>query len=155
MFEEMRGYVQLASGLTEITTARAKELAQSLLGQGKAVVPPDVVGQVQGLADELVETSRTNRELLVGLVRTEVDRAVGRMGFVREDELAALRRHVQRLEAELAEVRAAQPKKKPVKAPAKKTAKPAKTSTAAKTTAVKKKKKVVKVTPPSTAAGTP
>jgi polyhydroxyalkanoate synthesis regulator phasin len=147
MFEEMRGYVQLASGLTEITTARAKELAQSLLGQGKAVVPPDVVGQVQGLADELVETSRTNRELLVGLVRTEVDRAVGRMGFVREDELAALRRHVQRLEAELADLQGAKPKKKPVKKAAKKT-------TAAKTTPVKKKKKVVKVSPPSTSAST-
>lgn len=30
-----------------------------------------------------------------GLVKTEVDRAVGRMGFVREEELAAVRRHVQ------------------------------------------------------------
>jgi polyhydroxyalkanoate synthesis regulator phasin len=148
MFEEMRGYVQLASGLTEVTTARAKELAQSLLGQGKAVVPPDVVGQVQGLADELVETSRTNRELLVGLVRTEVDRAVGRMGFVREDELAALRRHVQRLESELADLQGSQPKKKPVKKSAKK---PAKKPTAAKVVPEKKKKRVVKKSAPTTA----
>jgi hypothetical protein len=39
-------------------------------------------------------------------VRTEVDRAAGRLGFVREEELAAVRRHVSRLETQLAEVRA-------------------------------------------------
>lgn len=138
MRDEVRGYVQLASGLTEMTAARAKELAASLLGQGRSVVNPDVVGQVQGLADELVETSRNNREMLIGLVRSEVDRAVGRMGFVREDELAALRRHVQRLEAQVAAMSEAsggssvpaspakaekKPAKKPVKKPVKKPAK--------------------------------
>ena len=134
MLDEVRGYMQLASGLTEMTAARAKELAASLLGQGRSVVSPDVVGQVQGLADELVETSRNNREMLIGLVRSEVDRAVGRMGFVREDELAALRRHVQRLEAQVAAMSGSggssetaapakaekKPAKKPVKKPAKK-----------------------------------
>jgi hypothetical protein len=43
--------------------------------------------------------------MLVSMIRSEVDRAVGRMGFVREDELAALRRHVQRLEQQLDELR--------------------------------------------------
>ena len=52
-------------------------------------------------AEDLVEQSRTNTDIIVGLVKTEVDRAVGRMGFVREEELAAVRRHVQRLEAQL------------------------------------------------------
>ena len=66
---------------------------------------PDVVGQVQELADDLMATSKGNRDLLTGMIRTEVDKAVGRMGFVREDELAALRRHVQRLESELVEIR--------------------------------------------------
>jgi polyhydroxyalkanoate synthesis regulator phasin len=119
MLDEVRGYVQLASGLTEMTTARAKELAAALLGQGRTVVTPDVVGQVQGLADELVETSRNNRELLIGLIRAEVDRAVGRMGFVREDELAALRRHVQRLETQLAAMQSGEsvPAKKATKKP--------------------------------------
>jgi hypothetical protein len=42
--------------------------------------------------------------MLTGMIRAEVDRAVGRMGFVREDELAALRRHVQRLEKQLADL---------------------------------------------------
>ena len=54
--------------------------------------------QVQTLTDELVESAQTNRDLLTGLVRTEVDRTVGRMGFVREEELAAVRQHLNRLE---------------------------------------------------------
>ncbi|NQW72267.1 MAG: hypothetical protein HQ453_06020 [Actinobacteria bacterium] len=79
----------------------------SLVGRGftLSTKAPDVVGQVQELADDLVATSKNNRELLVSMIRSEVDRAVGRMGFVREDELAALRRHVQRLEQQIDELR--------------------------------------------------
>jgi polyhydroxyalkanoate synthesis regulator phasin len=96
----------MASGITEATTTKAKEVVTGLLASGmaltsKAVPAPDMVGQVQELADDLVATSRNNRELLTGVIRSEVDKAVGRMGFVREDELAALRRHVQRLESEV------------------------------------------------------
>ncbi|GDX33128.1 hypothetical protein LBMAG15_20630 [Actinomycetes bacterium] len=103
MFEDLRGYLQLASGLTEVTATKAKEIAMGLVSQGMSMSSkaPDVVGQVQELADDLVSTSKENREMLLGLIRAEVDRAVGRMGFVREDELAALRRHVQRLEQQI------------------------------------------------------
>lgn len=107
MLDELRGYLQMASGLTEVTAAKARELAMALVSQGMSLgtKAPDVVGQVQELADDLMATSKGNRDLLTGMIRTEVDKAVGRMGFVREDELAALRRHVQRLESELGEVR--------------------------------------------------
>lgn len=107
MFDDVRGYLQLATGLTEVTANKAKEVAMSLVGRGftLSTKAPDVVGQVQELADDLVATSKNNRELLVSMIRSEVDRAVGRMGFVREDELAALRRHVQRLEQQLDELR--------------------------------------------------
>jgi polyhydroxyalkanoate synthesis regulator phasin len=120
VLDALRGYVQLATGLTEVTMAKAREAAAALLAQGLDLGNvPDVPGkdsavsaatvaasQVQGLADDLLETSKQNRELLTGLVRTEVDRAAGRLGFVREEELAAVRRHVSRLETQLAEVRA-------------------------------------------------
>jgi hypothetical protein len=120
VLDALRGYVQLATGLTEVTVAKAREAAAALLAQGLDLDKvPDVPGkdsamsaatvaasQVQGLADDLLETSKQNRELLTGLVRTEVDRAAGRLGFVREEELAAVRRHVSRLETQLAEVRA-------------------------------------------------
>lgn len=111
MLEDLRNYVQMASGLTEATTAKAKEVIADLLATGmslssKAIPNPEVMGQVQELADDLVATSRNNREILVAMIRTEVDKAVARMGFVREDELAALRRHVQRLEKQLADLQA-------------------------------------------------
>ena len=116
MLDALRGYVQLATGLTEVTVAKAREAAAALLSQGLDLGRvPDVPGKdtasaaaasVQGLADDLLETSKQNREMLVGLVRTEVDRAAGRLGFVREEELAAVRRHVARLETQLADLRA-------------------------------------------------
>ncbi len=110
MLDDVRSYLQMASGLTEATTAKARDVVSGLLAHGimlgaKAMPDPQVVGQVQDLAEDLVTTSKANREALTGLIRTEVDKAVARMGFVREDELAALRRHVQRLESELADVR--------------------------------------------------
>lgn len=94
-------------------------MASSLIGQGMSLgtKAPDVVGQVQELADELVATSKENRDLLTGMIRSEVDKAVGRMGFVREDELAALRRHVQRLESDLGELRSEMSQHTPGRAP--------------------------------------
>jgi len=126
MLNDLRGYLQLANGLSEVTKAKAKEIAMELVNQGilLSTKAPDIKGQVQELADDLLSTSRNNREMLLGLVTSEVDRAVSRMGFVREDELAAVRRHVQRLEKEIAELKAA-------------TAKPAKTATAKKATVKK------------------
>lgn len=100
MLEGLRGYVQLATGVTEVTASKARDAAMSLVNQGLQLTgrTPDVMGSVQDIADDLVATSKQNREMLVGMIRTEVDRAVGRMGFVREDELAALRARVERLE---------------------------------------------------------
>jgi len=111
VLDDLRNYLQLAGGVTEATTAKAKEAVTGLLAQGlslstRAMPAAEMPEQVQELADDLMATSRSNRDLLVGLIRAEVDRAVGRMGFVREDELAALRRHVQRLEQQLSEVQA-------------------------------------------------
>lgn len=110
MLDDLRTYLQMATGITEATTAKAKDVVTGLLSSGlslttKAGGAPEMVGQVQDLADDLVATSRNNRELLTGVIRAEVDKAVGRMGFVREDELAALRRHVQRLESEMNDLR--------------------------------------------------
>jgi len=123
MLDAIKGYVELATGLTEVTVKRAQEAAQSLVNQSLSLLNtdsvPDVPGKdqavdaakvaansVQELADELLETSKQNRELLTGLIRTEVDRSAGRMGFVREEELAAVRRHIARLENQIADMRA-------------------------------------------------
>lgn len=100
VLDVMKGYWQVANGLSDVAVQRARELAEALTSQGVEVTS-QTQEQVQVLTDEILEASRTNRDLLTGLIRTEVDRAVGRMGFVREEELAAVRHHVQRLEDQL------------------------------------------------------
>lgn len=102
MLDGLRSYLELATGLTEVTASKAREAAMGLVNQGLQFTgkTPDVMGSVQDIADDLVSTSKHNREMLLGMIRTEVDRAVGRMGFVREDELAALRTRVDQLEKE-------------------------------------------------------
>ena len=106
MLDDLRTYLQMATGMTEATTAKARDAVSGLLATGmalttKAVPAPEMMGQVQELADDLVSTSKNNREMLTAMIRSEVDKAVGRMGFIREDELAAVRRHVQKLESQV------------------------------------------------------
>ena len=100
MIETLRSYLNLAAGLVESTAERAKESASQLVSRS-AEGPEMMSEHVQEIAEDLIEQSRTNRELMIGLIRTEIDRAVGRMGFVREEELAAVRKHVERLESQL------------------------------------------------------
>lgn len=100
----LKNYVELATGLTEVTANKAKEAAMALIAQGMSLgskQPADVAATVQQAADDLVALSKTNRDMLIDLIRGEVDKAVGRMGFVREDELAALRSRVDKLEKQV------------------------------------------------------
>jgi polyhydroxyalkanoate synthesis regulator phasin len=100
VLDVIRGYLSVAEGLTDISVQRAKAVADLLLSQSSAAADKSSE-QISALAEDLVKQSQTNRDLLIGLIRTEVDRTVGRMGFVREEELAAVRSHVQRLEAQI------------------------------------------------------
>ncbi len=101
VMDALKGYVQLATGLTEVTAAKARDAASALVNQGMQWTgkSSDAMESVQDIADDLLVTSQQNREALMEMIRTEVDRAVGRLGFVREDELAALRARVERLES--------------------------------------------------------
>ena len=101
----VRNYLEMATGLTEATASKAMEVAGLLIAQGVSMgtkQPVDVASSVAQAADDLMAQSKTNRDLLIGLIRTEVDKAIGRVGFVREDELGALRARVEKLEAHLA-----------------------------------------------------
>ena len=98
----LRNYLEMATGLTEATAAKAMEVAGSLIAQGMSLgtkQPADMASSVAQAADDLMAQSKTNRDLLIGLIRTEVDKAIGRVGFVREDELAALRARVEKVES--------------------------------------------------------
>lgn len=151
VLDGLRGYLQLANGLSDVTRERARVAAKTLVAQGEAsvgaVLPGSLKAQVGSLTEDLIATSKANRALLVGLVGTEVERATARLGLAMAGELEAAKRRAQRLEhrvtdleRELREARAgsAPPaaKKTAVKKPAtKKTA--AKKSTTKKTAAKK------------------
>ena len=143
VLDGLRGYVQLASGLTDVTRERARAAARALVAQGGAVVPMSVQAQVSTVTEDLLATSKANRNLLVNLVRGEVERSVARMGLVSTKEMEAAERRATKLERRVAELeeelsrsttarKAANTRAR--KATAKKTAKK---STAKKTTATK------------------
>jgi hypothetical protein len=98
VLEGLRGYLQLASGLTDVTRDRARSTAQALLAQSEAVMPDSVRVQVSSIADDIVATSKANRALIIGLVRAEVERAVSRMGLALSAELEAATTRGQSLE---------------------------------------------------------
>ena len=106
VLDAVRGYVQLASGLTEVTKQKAQAAAKALLQQTGADA---LTTRVSDLADEIVATSKSNRHLLQAIVANEVEGAVARLGFVRTEEVAALTRRVKALETELAEAHATGP----------------------------------------------
>ena len=153
VFESVRGYVQLASGLSELTRARATEAAHGLLSlQGSGIETGSKLAvQVSALAEELLAAATANRHNLTALVRSEVDAAVNRIGLVPAEQLQDSQAELAAARAELAALRSSSSgktsaKKAAVKrTPAKRTVvkktaakrSAAKTS-AAKTSAVKK-----------------
>jgi len=108
VFESVRGYVQLASGLSELTRARATEAAHGLLSlQGSGIETGSKLAvQVSALAEELLAAATANRHNLTTLVRTEVDAAVNRIGLVPAEQLQESQAELAALRAELAALRA-------------------------------------------------
>ncbi len=95
--DALKGYLQLASGLGDLTRAKATEVADGLLALSSSVVSTPAASQVASLADELMSAAAVNRESLKALVRAEVESAVahalaavtGQFGRVSPDAPAA------------------------------------------------------------------
>src|SRR3954452_20510153 len=168
--DALRGYLALASGVTEVTAARARAAARVLVEQGESTA-----GQVTALAEDLVATSRRNREGLLLIVRHEFDAALRLLGLGPAGDIDALDQRVRRLEQTLRDLGRGSPngstgeRTSPRTATAKKAAKkaaPAKTSaktsakaapkkpTAKKPTSAKKSTPAEKSTAKSASAGT-
>jgi len=96
--DALRGYLALASGVTEVTAARARSAARTLVEQGESTA-----GQVTALAEDLVATSRRNREGLLLIVRHEVEATLRRLGLGAAGDVDALNQRVRRLEQALRE----------------------------------------------------
>lgn len=104
--EALRGYFALASGLTEVTRAKAIAQAKALLAD--ETLAPLISGgakagaQVQGLAEEIVATGKANREVITHLISSEVEKAVNLMSGAGREETKALRVSLDRLERRVA-----------------------------------------------------
>jgi polyhydroxyalkanoate synthesis regulator phasin len=106
-FESVRSYVQLASGLGELTKARALEAAQGLLALPGADEVTRRAVQASTVADQLLEAARANRASLLTLVRTEIESALQRADLVKAADLEAARTTLSALAGEVADLRSA------------------------------------------------
>lgn len=108
--ESWQSYANMVGGVSRTLRDRAATTTRALLAQ---------VG-LEELAEEIGNASRANRELIENLLVGEVDKAAGRLGFVRAEEFAALRAEVAQLRAEVRSAAKARATAK--KAPARKAA---------------------------------
>lgn len=88
--ESVKNYFALATGLSELTRERAVHAAEALVAQGEAAKD-----QVTALAEELLVSSKSNREAIATLVRTEVERTVAKLGVAKTDDVSTLFRGVE------------------------------------------------------------
>ena len=83
--DAVRNYLGLAAGIGTLTQQRAVAAARALVSSGEATAE-----QVSSLADDLLATSKANREAVAGLVRVEIERALGRLGLATAEDVRAL-----------------------------------------------------------------
>ena len=107
MADAFQSYINMVTGVTKTTQEKASATARALLKQaGLEDVAAEASERVAKLAEEIINASRTNRELMQHYVTAEVDKAAARLGFARADEVQALRDEVAALRAQLDEARA-------------------------------------------------
>ena len=142
----LQRYVDAASGLTTLTTAKAEQIAKQLVKSGEAA--QDQVGE---LVDDLLERQKKNREAVTELVRSETNRAVKAMGLASnkeverlQREVASLKRELNRVEGQVGTTKKKTAKKAAKKSGAKKATKKATKKAAKKSGAKKSTKKAAK-----------
>jgi len=97
MRETLRTYAQLGLGFAEVALTRAATLLRDTLEHAPGVTPSG--GATTTPHASAAEVDAPGAGVDDGeSIRREVDLAIGRLGLVREEEIAALRRHVRRLE---------------------------------------------------------
>jgi polyhydroxyalkanoate synthesis regulator phasin len=89
--DTVRKYVE--AGREALSPGKAEDMARALARQGE--IRRD---QVSGLARDLVDWSRRNRERLLDLIRREVKKQISRTGVATKDDIDSLKRRVRELE---------------------------------------------------------
>jgi polyhydroxyalkanoate synthesis regulator phasin len=97
MRDAWRAYLELALGLSEASRKKAEKAVKNVVGKGYGKSQATAT-QLHARAEELIATSKANREALAKLVRYEVDRALGAVGLATSEEVSELTERVRRLE---------------------------------------------------------
>jgi polyhydroxyalkanoate synthesis regulator phasin len=105
-FESVRSYVQLASGLGEMTKAKAMDAAQGLLALPGADEVTRRAVQASTLADQLLEAARANRANLLSLIQGEVESALKKADVARVADVDAARAALTTVTKEISDLRA-------------------------------------------------
>jgi polyhydroxyalkanoate synthesis regulator phasin len=124
-------YLDAGVEFVAMTRAQARKRAKELVGTGQLAQE-----QVQGFVDDLVDESRRRTDLMMDVVRKEIQRQVKTLGIATKEDLA-------RLEARLAK-QAGSSAKTAAKQAAKAKAKPAAAKKAKKSSGSSAKKKSAK-----------
>src|SRR5680860_599537 len=90
-------YLDLAAGLGETTRKSADAVVRKLVASGE--VASD---RAEDYVEELLKASERNGRTVASMVRTETERTIGRLGFVRQAEVERLRARVEELEGQRA-----------------------------------------------------
>ena len=102
--DSVKGLVDMASAITGLSVDKARDVTRSLLSAAlEALDDPSqaashVVDVLRAGSAKTSASAAEGVEDLTDKVRDEVDRMAARFGFVREEELAALRARVHKLE---------------------------------------------------------
>ena len=116
MSDPFQSYINMVTGVTKSTQAKASATARALLRQaGLEDVANEASERVTKLGEEIMNASRANRELMQRYVTTEVDKAAARLGFARAEEVQALRDEIDSLRAQLREATVRTAQSPPVK----------------------------------------
>jgi polyhydroxyalkanoate synthesis regulator phasin len=89
-------YLQALASLSDLTRTQAERVASLLAKQGEVQT-----AQVNRVAEDLMQRTQKNREILTRLVQREVKRQLGVLGMASRDEVARLQQRVRALEQEL------------------------------------------------------
>lgn len=106
MIDIARDYVSIGVGTAQATTAQAINLGRAGAAQVRALGSLDresLRGPLDSLAARLSDPDSLPG--VGGLLATDVDQLIGRLGLARKSDLNHLLHHVQRLERRLGEVR--------------------------------------------------
>ncbi len=78
-------YLDAGAEFVAMTRTQARQRAKELVGQGQLAQ-----GQVQAFVDDLVEESRKRTDVLLDVVRKEIQRQVKTLGIATKEDLARL-----------------------------------------------------------------